>query len=247
MLAYRVLVSAVISAGIVSAACYRSPAPEPANSETNAAVDRAIDLERERTEAIADLQERTNKLERDYAENNSKVVGGARSATSGLREELKEDVANVKEAVAGLSTTTAENWWDRHEQAMKRTADDIEADVHRLAGRVATPHRNEPVGTRGVDASPAPFTSRRDVFVADLRARADAMEQALDKVNARGARETELEDTRARVKKLREDVDRLQSAEAEDWWDVTKARVTDYVDRVEASVGRLDNDKPANR
>jgi hypothetical protein len=41
-------------------------------------------------------------------------------------------VANIKKAVADLRTTTPENWWDRHEQAMKRTADDIEADVQRL-------------------------------------------------------------------------------------------------------------------
>jgi hypothetical protein len=45
------------------------------------------------------------------------------------------------------------------------------------------------------------------------------------------------------VNKLREDVDRLASAEADDWWDVTRARVTDYVDRVEASIKRLDDNK----
>ena len=45
------------------------------------------------------------------------------------------------------------------------------------------------------------------------------------------------------MKKLGDDVDRLRSASADDWWDVTKARVSEYVDRVEASVKRLDDNK----
>jgi len=90
----------------------------------------------------------------------------------------------------------------------------------------------------------APFTSRRDAFVADLRIRVDAMKASLDNVKARGAQETELDDTRARVKKLDEDVDRLKSASADDWWDVSRKRVTEYVDRLESSVERLDDNKP---
>jgi hypothetical protein len=69
------------------------------------------------------------------------------------------------------------------------------------------------------------------------------MQQALDKVKARGSRQTELDDVRARVKKLDDDVDRLKSASADDWWDVSKARVSEYIDRVEDSVARLDNDR----
>ena len=45
------------------------------------------------------------------------------------------------------------------------------------------------------------------------------------------------------TKKLGDDVDRLRSASADDWWDVTKTRVNEYVDRVEASVKRLDDNK----
>jgi hypothetical protein len=65
----------------------------------------------------------------------------------------------------------------------------------------------------------------------------------LDDVKAKGAQQTELEDTRARLKKLSGDIDRLRSADADDWWDVTKSRVTEYVDRVDASVKRLDDNK----
>jgi hypothetical protein len=205
--------------------------------------DRAADLQRGRDADISRLDQRVADVERKYAEKNQKVVSGSRTATVGLQEELKEDVHNAREAVDNLRSTTPENWWDRHESAMKRTADDIEADVHRLAGSVPPKRTDEAAGTTGEGVSTAPFTSRRDQFVASLRARVDAMNAALDKVKASGTRETELDDTRARVKKLGDDLDRLKSAEAHDWWDVTRARVTEYVDRVEESVGRLDDNK----
>jgi hypothetical protein len=96
----------------------------------------------------------------------------------------------------------------------------------------------------GETPATAPFTSRRDMFVTDLKGRVDTFDHALDKVKAKGARETELNDTKARVKKLGDDLDRLARASADDWWDVSKARVTDYLDRVEASVKRLDDNKP---
>jgi hypothetical protein len=214
-------------------------------TEEPAAVDRTAELQRERDAEITRLNERIADVERDYAEANKEVVSGDRTATPGLREELKEDVTNVKKAVGDLATTTPENWWERHEAAMRRTAEDIEADVRRLAGKITIEPPRATEGTAGENVSTAPFTSRRDTFVADLRARVDAYEEALKGVKARGAQETELEDTRARVKKLGEDVDRLRSASAEDWWDVSKARVTEYVDRVQNSVDRLDDDKPA--
>ena len=93
----------------------------------------------------------------------------------------------------------------------------------------------------GERVSTEPFTSRRDAFVASMRARLDAMDKALDNVKASGPLKTEVEDVRARAKKLGDDVDRLNSASPDDWWDVTKARVTEYVDRIEGSVKRLDD------
>lgn len=206
-------------------------------------VDRVAELQRERDDEISRLNKRVAEIEREYAEANQKIVTGDKTATAGLREELKEDVTNVRKAVTDLKTTTPENWWDRHEGAMKRTADDIEADVRRVAGNVTPERPQGTTGATGEKVSTAPFTSRRDTFVADLRARVDAMERALDNVKARGAQETEVEDTRARVKKLGDDVDRLRSASADDWWDVTKARVTEYLERVEGSVKRLDDNK----
>lgn len=224
-------------------ACNRDAAESRDTTVTARDDDRAADLQRQRDDEITRLDRRIADLEREYTEANQKIVSGARKATAGLREELKEDVANVQQAVNDLRTTTPDNWWDRHEMAITRTADDIEADVRRLAGAAMPKRPAEAAGTTGEGVSTAPFTSRRDQFVAAARARVDAMEDALDKVKATGTRETELEDTRARVKKLADDLDRLGSASADDWWDVTKTRVTEYVDRVEASVKRLDDDK----
>ena len=65
------------------------------------------------------------------------------------------------------------------------------------------------------------------------------MEERLAKVRARDAQKTELEDTRARLDKLKDDVERLRDASADDWWDISAKRVNDYIDRVEASIGRL--------
>jgi len=222
-------------------ACNRpEPAADTAATVDTAAADRAAELQRAREKEVAQLNERVAQLEADYAKNNAEVVTGKKVATAGLREELKEDVANVRGAVADLSSTTPDNWWDRHEHAMRRTAADIEADVKRLAGPVIVPA--EPPAAADT-ASAAPFTSRRDAFVSGLKLRIEAFNAALDRVKAKGARETEVEDTRARVKKLGEDADKLASASADEWWDVTRSRVTDYVDRVEASVKRLDDNK----
>jgi hypothetical protein len=244
MKAYREVIGAVVlSTAFASGACNRDATP---TTTTNSGVptEQTTDLQRERTEAVADLNQRVAKVESEYVENEGEVKSGARTATSGLREELREDVGNVKQAIADLNTTTADNWWDRHESAMKRTADDIEADVRRLAGNTVLQQKKEEVGTRGEDPAAAPFESRRDSFVVDLRTRVDAMKAALDKVKASGARETELDDTRARVAKLEDDLDRLKSASADDWWDVSRKRVTEYVDRLESSVERLDDNKP---
>jgi hypothetical protein len=158
---------------------------------------------------------------------------------------VKEDVKNVREAVADLGTTTPENWWERHERAMERTAEDIEADVRRFAkGQAAPAAAQEPE----TPASAAPFESRRDRFVTRLRARVDVMEEQLKNVRARDAEKTELEDTRARVNKLKEDVDRLGRASADDWWDISSKRVSEYIDRLEDSIRRLDDNKtsPSN-
>lgn len=228
-------------------ACTREAAQETSTADVEAKTDRAAELQRERDRDITQLTERVAEVERKYQQQTIERPRGTAGATDGLREETQEDVKNIRRAVDDLKTTTADNWWDRHEQAMSRTADDIEADVRRLSGARELPEARKNTTTApGADiASSAPFTSRRDRFVKELRARIESWETALAKVTGRGARETEVDDVRARVGKLDEDLDRLDKATSDDWWAMTKARVGDYIDRVEKSVARLD-DNPAN-
>src|SRR4029434_2182245 len=128
----KVATIGIVALALAAAACNRSVTDSRdtrADEASTRNTDRAQELQRERDNDISQLDKRVTQIERDYAEANQKVVSGQRSATAGLREELKEDVANVRKAVADLRMTTPENWWDRHEQAMTRTADDIDEDV----------------------------------------------------------------------------------------------------------------------
>jgi hypothetical protein len=208
--------------------------------------DRAAALQRQRDDDLAKLDARVAALERDYQQARASRPSGTvgTTATSPLRGEAKSDVQDVKEAVNNLRSTTADNWWERHEAAMKRAFQDVDADVKRVTGMRSLPTR--PKDDRVADASgqpvsTAPFTSSRDKFVAEMRAQVDAMNKALDSVKPKGAQKTEVDDLRARVNKLGEDLDRLKSARAEDWWDVSKARVEDYIARVEKSVNRIED------
>ena len=246
MLYGKVTIIATLSLGLLSGACNRDAGETrdtvPGENRADTA-DKSAELQRERNDEIARLNTRVTEIEREYSEANQKVESGNRTATAGLREELKEDVANIKKAVNDLGSTTPENWWDRHEEAMRQTADDVQADVARLAGKI-TPAKPADTTTRGGETvSTEPFTSRRDKFVAELRTRVDAMNDGLDNIKTKGAQETEVDDVRARVKKLGDDLDRLGRASADEWWDVSKTRVTEYVDRVEQSVERLDDNK----
>jgi hypothetical protein len=213
---------------------------QEAIKEDTKVADQAAAVENDRNDEIARLNDRVTQIERDYSEKSAVLASGTRTATSALREEVREDVNNVKQAVANLSTTTADNWWQREEDAMRATIDDVAADVKRLGAAVAAPSPAAP----GETTATAPFTSQRDAFVAAMKGRVDALDKALDKVKANGPRETELHDTHDRVKKLAADLDALASASADDWWHVSRDRVRDYLDRVEASVKRLDNNKP---
>ena len=227
-----------LSVGV--AGCNR-PAQETRDDakETAAQVaDATADAQRQRDAEVTRLNERVSQIERDYAAKSEQLAAGKRTATAGLREEVQEDVANVKEAVANLSTTTADNWWDREEAAVRRAVEDVGSDVERLAGKVADP---APVATD--TPTTAPFTSRRDAFVTEMKGRVNAFQRALDRVKAKGPRETEVNDAKARLDKLAGDLDKLAAASADDWWNVTTGRVEDYLERVEVSVKRLDDNK----
>jgi hypothetical protein len=69
------------------------------------------------------------------------------------------------------------------------------------------------------------------------------MEEQIDKTKAKGALKTELEDTKARIDKLQQDLDDLRGVSPEAWWKVSSERVGEYIDRVETSIRRLDDNK----
>jgi hypothetical protein len=229
-----------------SGGCSREAPVEPVANEAAREADRAAELQREREQELSKMDDRVAAIERKYEEQrNASPRGTSGTATTGLRTDTKSDVDDLKAAVNNLRTTTAANWWARHEAAMNTAADEVDFDVKRFSGAkspVREPSR-QVADASGQPVSTAPFTSTRDKFVADMRARVEAMDKALDKVTATGPRETELNDLRARVNKLGEDIDRLESASAEDWWDLSRSRVNDYIERVEKSVGRLDDNR----
>ena len=234
------LMAGLFAGSLAVAACSDAPrTDEPAATITEAdrEAERLAELRREREEEITRMDERVSTIEKDYlAKTEAQPRGTAGRATAGLREEVREDMTNMKQAIGDLRTTTAENWWERHERAMKETADDVEADVKRFVRTLPAAKETKEMA----EASAAPFESRRDRFAADIEARIDSWKAGLEKVRVRGARETELKDLQSRIDKLDSDVDRLKSASADDWWDLTKERVSEYIDRVEESVARLD-------
>jgi len=242
MTRYNTLIGGAVALALATGACNRDAKETRKDTikEDTKVADKTAAVEKERNDDIARLNERVAQLERDYANKSAVLASGKRSATSSLREEVQEDVNNVKQAVANLGTTTADNWWEREEDAMRATIDDVAADVKHLGGRFSEPAPAAP----GETLATAPFTSRRDSFVAAMKGRVDALDHALDTVKAKGARETELNDTRDRVKKIASDLDALARASADDWWALSRDRVRDYIDRVEASVKRLDDNKP---
>jgi len=229
------------AAMLLAVGCNRSePAREQARPEASRAESAAQDLQRKRADDTERLDKRVADLERRWSEMEGSLAKKSAAPTPPLRSEVSEDIKNVREAVADLKTTTPENWWERHERAMERTAGDIEEDVRSIAKgskRAAAAQAPEPS-----DAA-APFSSRRDRFVARLAARVDSMQAQLKDVRVRDAQKTELEDTRARVDKLKDDVDRLRNASPDDWWDISVKRVSEYIDRVDHSIGRLDDDR----
>lgn len=237
------LMMTIAAGGCNDATTPGQTAPSAAQEQSRAA-ERADEQRREHDDQLAQLDERAMKVERDYQEHVPAEPRGTAGRTApNARRELDEDIANVKRAVADLRTTTPENWWQRHESAMKQTADDVEADVKRTIGnrQLVAPAQAKEAPATADGASTAPFNSARDRLVNEMQARIGSWKDALRDVRLPVARQTELNDIKARVDKLAEDVDQLKSASADDWWDVSRKRVADYIERVEDSVARLDD------
>jgi len=236
----NVITIVAVAASLIAPACKGQEPPPESPRETAASADSAAtELQRRRDSDTTRFETRVADLERRLTEMQAKLAEKSAAPTAALKAEVQEDVKNVREAVADLKTTTPENWWERHERVTERAAADIE-EVRRLArGQAAPATAPEP----DTPPSAAPFQSRRDRFVARLRTRVAALEERLKDVRLRDAQKTELQDTRARLDKLQDDVDRLGNASADDWWNISSKRVSEYIDRVEDSIRRLDDNK----
>ena len=222
------------AAALTVTACNRNP---PAEETT--VRDEAAEARQRMQEEAAELEKKVADLDREWNEMQAKMAGEKNKATAALQAEIKEDLTNVRQAVDDLKTTTPENWWERHEQRMERTAGDVEQDVRRFARRWSEPK----LDAEGTVGSSDNWEARRERFARRMEVRVEAMENALKDLDLKGAPETEVEDTRARLKKMREDAERLHNTTEEDWWEITKDRVNDYIERVDRSINRLDDDK----
>lgn len=260
-----VAVAGALTCALAGTACSNSNTAndrtmaDPAAADVAREADRIAEAQRDRENDIAKLDERVVRLQRDYEDRRAARPRGTSgsNATARMNDAVRDDVSAAKKAVDDLRTTTADNWWDREERALKDAADEVDSDVRRFATGRAASRSNRNTLDRATDkaagamdkatdkagepVSTAPFASARDRFVTDMQARIDGWKQSLDGVKVRGARETELNDLKARINKLDDDVDHLKSADADDWWDLSKARVNDYIERVEKSVARVDN------
>ncbi len=234
------IAAAAIAAALTAACGGQEPTREPATDAAARPDTAATEAQRKRDEDRTKMENRVADLEGRWTELSATLAANSRSATAAIKEEVIEDVKNVRGAVADLRTTTAENWWERHERIMERNAEDIEEDVRRFTKGRRTP---APASTPDPPSGAAPFESRRDRLVTRLQNRVDAMEEHLKNARATGAQRAELEDTRARVGKLKGDVERLRKASPDDWWDLSATRVNEYIDRVENSIRRLDDNK----
>src|SRR5262245_22830102 len=117
------LASVAVVAGLTVLGCNTDRAVESGRADIESADKKAAEKQaaeqRERSEQAAELERRASNLESQWTEMQTKVKTRERTATAGMREEVEEDVKNVRAAVADLKTTTEENWWERHERALE--------------------------------------------------------------------------------------------------------------------------------
>ena len=92
-----------VASALVGTACNRTDrANEPPTASTTAE-DRSV---QERADDVTELDKRLGEIDRKWAEMQAEVKEEGRTPTTGLRAEVREDVAQIKDAVAGLKTTT---------------------------------------------------------------------------------------------------------------------------------------------
>lgn len=201
----------------------------------------ATDPQRDRDADINHLQQRLDDVDHKWADKEKKLEEERATAPAAMRNKVNADLKNARQAIENLKTTTPDNWWEREEGVLEQTTAQLEQDVRRFTGRPAP--RNAETKPKSTEKDTA-FAARRDQFINDLQPKVDGMKKELDRVSAKGTENTERKDIRARVDKLGDDLSELRKASPDDWWKISRDRVGDYIDRLEKSVGRLDDNKP---
>jgi len=230
----------VVIAVFSLAGCSRQASTGTADRGGDANRAATTDAQSDRNADINRLQQRIDDVDRKWAAQETKLKQERAAATASLQAEVTQDLNNSRRAIENLKTTTADNWWEREETVLQQTTAELERDVQRFTGHaVGSDSQTKPKNTEHDTA----FAARRDRLINDLQPRVDAMKKQLDRVSAKGTENTERKDTLARVDKLSDDLSELRKASADDWWKISRDRVSDYVDRLEKSVGRLDDNK----
>jgi hypothetical protein len=232
---------ATLSAVLWLAGCNRQQTTADANRDGDANRAATTDAQKSRDADIDRLEKRLDDIDRKWADKEKKLEQERAAATKAMRAEVKEDLNSAHQAVENLKTTTPENWWEREERVLEQTTAELERDVKRFTShRIPPAETNAPVKNTEHDTA---FQARRDQFINALQPRVDAMKKDLGKISTKGTEQTERNDTLARVKKLDSDLAELRKASPDDWWKISRDRVSDYIDRLEKSIGRLDDNK----
>ena len=241
-MSYFSLRTAVFVTAVLSiTACSRQQTTGNADRTGDANRVATTDAQRDRDADINRLQQRLDEVNRKWGDQQKKLEQERASATASMRKEVTQDVNNARQAIGNLRTTTPANWWEREEDVLRQTTAELERDVQRFTGRPIRPDtQTKPKSTEGDTA----FAASRDQFINNLQPRVDAMKKQLGRVNAKGTENTERKDIRARVNKLSDDLATLRNATPDDWWTISRDRVSDYLDRLEKSVNRLSDNKP---
>jgi membrane-bound lytic murein transglycosylase len=231
---------APIAAALCLSACNQSKPTADASRTGDASRVGVTDAQQDRDQDINRLDKRLDDLDQKWADKEKKLIAERATATASMRANVKDDLENARKAVADLRTTTPENWWTREEAVLTRTTAELEQDVRNFTGR------KSPVGQAETTSNPekeTAFEARRDQFIDRIQPRVTALNNQLKDLKAKGTEKTERNDTIARAQKLNDDLSELRKASPDDWWKISDKRVTDYIDRLDKSISRLDDNK----
>jgi hypothetical protein len=237
---FRLAATLGFAAALATGACTRAEQQETreeAAEETNQAQQQA-------REEKARLEARLEGLEKRWEDTQARAAKEGREVSATTRAEVNEAIAATKREIDEIDTVNAENWWERHERSIARETDEAERDVKRHAPKWTSDVKDDIAATVGTEET---WEARRDRAVAAMQRRIDSMEQALRNIDGPDVDREDVEQTRARVRTMREENETLRKATDDDWWEMTSQRVTRYIDRLEDRIDALNEPNTSRR